>query len=209
MRNRLIVLGAREETPPTHPEPSHFSMKSRNLNLFSDELKATVTCGDALADLPEVQSGHTATEYDKDPRTEYQQRMRLGAELVHNHQASKHRQATMDYYGLIPAGGTALDIPKELRNGKQGVQRWPLDGVARTITTEPTDFLHPTLDRIPTIRELARIQSFPDRFRFLGQRTTGNKMRRLGYCSQSQQVGNAVPPILAEAVGRAVIDHWR
>jgi len=41
---------------------------------------------------------------------------------------------------LIPPGGTALDVPKEIRNGKQGVQRWPLDGLSRTITTEPTDF---------------------------------------------------------------------
>ena len=64
------------------------------------------------------------------------------------------------------------------------------------------------MNRIPTIRELARIQSFPDRFEFLGQRTTGNKMRRLGYCSQSQQVGNAVPPLLAEAIGRAIIQGW-
>lgn len=208
MRNRLIVLGAREEAPPMHPSPSHRSIKNQEATLFSQDLRPMTTCGDALGDLPNVNPGETVTEYDKQPQTDYQRRMRYGATKLHNHQASKHRQETMDYYALVPPGGTALDIPKEMRNGKQGVQRWPLEGIARTITTEPTDFLHPTMNRIPTIRELARIQSFPDRFEFLGQRTTGNKMRRLGYCSQSQQVGNAVPPMLAEAVGRAIIDHW-
>lgn len=209
MRNRLIILGAREEAPPQHPVPTTKSPKSNGFSLFGGELLPTVTCGDALGDLPTVLPGETAREYYTQPSTGYQRRMRQGSVVVFNHQASSHRQETMDYYSLIPPGGTVLDIPLELRKGKQGIQRWPLDGIARTITTEPTDFLHPTLDRIPTVRELARIQSFPDRFEFLGQRTTGNKMRRLGYCSQSQQVGNAVPPLLAEAVGRAIIDHWR
>lgn len=214
MRNRLIVLGAREEAPPMHPRPTHRSPKELNAPTLFDEglleeLKPFVTCGDALSDLPAIAPGMTTTKYTKKPRTAYQRIMREGSDSLYNHQASKHRQETMDYYGLVPPGGTALDIPKEVRNGKQGVQRWPLNGIARTVTTEPTDFLHPTLNRIPTIRELARIQSFPDRFEFLGQRTTGNKMRRLGYCSQSQQVGNAVPPMLAEAIGRSIIRSWQ
>lgn len=205
MRKRLIILGARDDTPPPHPEPSH--RQSGLVSLLDSNLTPYVTCGDALADLPLVLQGNTATVYDRPPITEYQRRMRDGATKVYNHQASKHKVETTEYYSLVPLGGTWLDIPKEQRKAKQGMQRWPLDGIARTITTEPTDFLHPTLDRIPTIRELARIQSFPDTFEFLGQRTTGNKMRRLGYCSQSQQVGNAVPPLLAEAVGRSII-NW-
>jgi DNA (cytosine-5)-methyltransferase 1 len=214
MRKRLIVLGAREEAPPMHPRPTHGSPKELNAPTLFDEgllegLQSFVTCGDALMDLPAIAPGETAHKYTKKPRTAYQNLMREGSDRLYNHQASKHRQETMDYYGLVPPGGTALDIPKEVRNGKQGVQRWPLNGIARTVTTEPTDFLHPTINRIPTIRELARIQSFPDRFEFLGQRTTGNKMRRLGYCSQSQQVGNAVPPLLAEAVGRSIIRSWQ
>ena len=80
----------------------------------------------------------------------------------------------MEYFSLIPPGGNVMDIPEELRKKKQGVQRWPLNGLSRTITTEPSDFLHPTIDRIPTIREMARIQSFPDNFEFLGQNTLKN-----------------------------------
>lgn len=207
MRRRMIVIGARDEPPAPHPSPSHRDVKKPH-TLLNGDLPPYTTCLDALGDMPLVPPGETVTEYWGPPRTEYQRLMRAGSTKLHNHQASKHKPQTMAYYALVPPGGTWLDIPAELRNGKQGVQRWPLGGIARTVTTEPTDFLHPTLDRIPTIRELARIQSFPDRFVFMGQRTTGNRMRRLGYCAQSQQVGNAVPPLLAEAVGRSIIQSW-
>ena len=208
MRRRLIVLGAREETPPPHPEPTHRD-PSAPPSLLDNDLLPRTTCLDALGDLPAIGPGEQTERYDSSPSTPYQRKMRQGSRRLFNHQASRHRPETMAYYALVPPGGTWLDIPADKRNAKQGVQRWPLDGLARTVTTEPTDFLHPVLDRIPTIRELARIQSFPDRFEFLGQRTTGNKMRRLGYCAQSQQVGNAVPPILGEAIGRAIIQAWR
>lgn len=203
MRKRLIVIGARDGEPPEFPKPTHENPKDRNLS--SSRLKPYTTCGEALSDLPAINQGETATEYTIAPKTEFQKYARSGSKHLSNHQASKHREATMAYYGLVPAGGTSLDIPKEIRNGKQGVQRFPLNSLARTITTEPTDFLHPTLNRIPTIRELARIQTYPDWFEFLGQRTTGNKMRRLGYCSQSQQVGNSIPPLFAKALGSVII----
>ncbi|HEX7278233.1 MAG TPA: DNA cytosine methyltransferase [Solirubrobacterales bacterium] len=199
MRKRLFIVGARDGDPPGFPEPTH-----REPDRPGDELSAYVTCGEALGDIPAIDQGEICFEYEAPPATPYQRRMRAGSDEVLNHQASRHRAETMAYYGLVPAGGTWLDIPVERRKRKQGMQRWPLEGLARTVTSEPTDFLHPTLNRIPTIRELARIQSFPDKFEFMGQRTTGNKMRRLGYCSQSQQVGNAVPPLLAEAVGSSL-----
>jgi DNA (cytosine-5)-methyltransferase 1 len=205
MRKRLIVLGSRDGSPPNFPEPSH--RHPSQFDLFNRGLPAYVSVGDAIGDLPAVGIGEKTTRFRKAPKTHYQRLMREGATFLPNHEASRHKEETMAYYGLIPPGGTALDIPKELRNGKQGVQRWPINGLSRTITTEPTDFLHPTLDRIPTVRETARVQSFPDTFEFLGQRTTGNKMRRLGYCSQTQQVGNAVPPLLGQAVGKSIF-HW-
>lgn len=204
MRKRLIVLGSRDGAPPPFPAPTHRS--SSEINLFSEDLLPYVTAGEAIADLPTVNAGETATRYTARPRTPYQKLMRLGSRVVYNHEAVRHRASTMDYYSLIPPGGTALDVPLVKRNGKQGIQRWPTDGLSRTITTEPTDFLHPSLNRVPTVRETARVQSFPDRIQFLGQRTTGNKMRRLGYCSQTQQVGNAVPPLLARAIGRSIVD---
>ncbi len=202
MRRRLIIIGARKCPLPIHPDPTHTKNDSQ---LFRLGIIPYTTCGDAIGDLPAIGPGEIAIRYSGTPKTEYQRLMRDGAAGLYNHEASRHRRETMDYYGLVPKDGTCLDIPEKLRKGKQGIQRWPLNGLARTITTEPTDFLHPTLNRIPTVRELARVQSFPDHYEFMGQRTTGNKMRRLGYCSQTQQVGNAVPPLLAMAIGREVI----
>lgn len=203
MRKRIIILGSRDGAPPALPRKTHGS--SKEATLFEDDLKPYVGCGDAIGDLPAIAPGEVATEYEIAPQTEFQFLMRQGSDRIHNHEASRHRRETQEYYALVPPGGNWLDIPKELRNLKEGIQRWPLDGLSRTITTEPTDFVHPTLNRIPTVRETARIQTFPDWYRFCGQRTTGNKMRRLGYCSQTQQVGNAVPPFLARAIGLAII----
>jgi len=203
MRKRLIVLGARDGEPPTIPIPTHYDPK--NQNLFTLKLKPYVTVGEALDDLQLIDQGEIGYLYNKKPETDYQKYLREGATSIYNHQASKHKPKTMEYYGLVPPGGTWLDIPKHLRNKKQGIQRLPINGISRTVTTEPTDLLHPILNRIPTVRELARIQSFPDKFEFLGQRTTGNKMRRFGYCSQTQQVGNAVPPLLAKAIGQEIM----
>jgi DNA (cytosine-5)-methyltransferase 1 len=73
--------------------------------------------------------------------------------------------------------------------------------VAHTITTLPDDLLHYSEPRILTVRECARLQSFPDWFRFQGNYTTGGK-RRTHECPRYTQVGNAVPPLLAEALGR-------
>ena len=210
MRRRLIVLGARDGEPPPFPEPTHRSLRAaaKDNPLFGlSGFAAYTTCGEAMADLPAIGPGETALSYDRPAASKFQRAMREGGGRLYNHEASKHKSETMAYYSLVPPGGTWLDIPPEKRKLKQGMQRWPLDGLSRTITTEPTDFLHPTLDRIPTVRELARIQSFPDRYEFMGQRTTGNKMRRLGYCSQTQQVGNAVPPMFAEAIGRSIYRH--
>lgn len=201
MRRRLFIFGSRDGEKFAFPMPLHSNASVAQGGLFGDQQQPYVTVSDALSDLPAISQGVTCEEYVSPPITDYQKVMRQGSSRLMNHQASKHRQETMDYYALVPADGTSLDIPVELRKKKQGIQRWPLNGISRTITTEPTDFLHPTLNRIPTIRELARIQSFPDWYEFMGQRTTGNTMRRLGYCAQSQQVGNAVPPLLAKAVG--------
>lgn len=74
-----------------------------------------------------------------------------------------------------------------------------------TLTTLPDDILHYSEPRILTVREMARIQSFPDWFAFLGPYTTGGKRRKVT-CPRYTQVGNAVPPLLAEAVGFTLIE---
>jgi len=207
MRKRLFIIGSQSKRSIKFPSKTHEKIDDQKQLGFFPNLMPFVTCGDAIGDLPQIQPGTETDVYDCEPQNEFQKCLRNGAKRLFNHKASVHKIETMDYYSLIPAGGTVLDIPKELRKKKVGIQRWPLDGLSRTITTEPTDFLHPKLNRVPTVRETARIQTFPDTYVFCGQRTTGNKMRRLGYCSQTQQVGNAVPPILAEVIGRKIYNE--
>ncbi|MBB5319887.1 DNA cytosine methyltransferase [Marinobacter oulmenensis] len=74
------------------------------------------------------------------------------------------------------------------------------DKPSATLTTLPDDILHYSEPRILTVREMARIQSFPDWFAFLGPYTTGGKRRKVT-CPRYTQVGNAVPPLLSEALG--------
>lgn len=79
---------------------------------------------------------------------------------------------------------------------------------AHTITTIPDDLLHYRLPRVHTVREYARLQSFPDWFAFKGKFTTGGD-RRKAECPRYTQVGNAVPPLLAEAIGRVLLEILR
>lgn len=95
------------------------------------------------------------------------------------------------------------DLDEEHQTAKHSLMRWNADAPAYTVTTLPEDFVHYEKNRIPTVREMARIQSFPDWFKFEGPRTTGGKRRRTA-CPQYSQVGNAVPPLLAEAVAKEV-----
>ncbi|MGX9818183.1 DNA cytosine methyltransferase [Lactococcus lactis] len=104
------------------------------------------------------------------------------------------------------------ELDKLLRNGtideniadalftKKGIRtRLNADGIAPTIVTLPDDYIHPFLNRVLTVREMARLQSFDDSFQFLGKRTTGGQMRAKE-TPQFTQVGNAVPPLLAKAI---------
>jgi DNA (cytosine-5)-methyltransferase 1 len=79
---------------------------------------------------------------------------------------------------------------------------------SHTLTTLPDDIIHYSNPRILTVRECARIQTFPDWFVFKGKYTTGGKMRTIE-CPRYTQVGNAVPPFLAEALGLALLELKR
>ncbi len=79
------------------------------------------------------------------------------------------------------------------------------DKLAATVTTLPDDFIHYSEPRVLTVREMARLQSFPDWFSFQGAYTTGGKDRR-NKCPRYTQVGNAVPPLLAEALGKTLLN---
>jgi DNA (cytosine-5)-methyltransferase 1 len=205
-RRRVFIVGARDGCAPRIQLPSRSGNESLSMELGA--FRRRVTVGEAIGDLPRVSSGGAAHEYDRAPQNAFQTLLRDGSRVLFNHRAARHRRTTVELFSLVPEGGTQRDIRLDPAQGrrslKKGVQRWNRNDLSKTVTTEPNDFIHYELDRTPTIRELARLQTFPDTYVFLGKRTTGNLDRRAKDCCQSQQVGNAVPVFLACSVGQAL-----
>ena len=127
--------------------------------------------------------------------------MRDGSDKIHNHKATKHSTIALQRLSMIPENGGKEHLPKEHLTKSIYSGTWTRlksDGQAPTITTRfdtPSSgqFTLPNQDRCLTVREAARIQSFPDSFIFTGTKST-----------QMLQVGNAVPPLLAEAIGKSL-----
>ena len=166
--------------------------------------KKKTTIWDAISDLAYLNSGEgeTISKYKNPPQSEYQKRLRRNSDLLNNHIATKHSKLALERLNLIPPEKGKETLPKEhlTKSIYSGTwSRMKKDGQSVTITTRfdtPSsgEFTHPFLNRAITVREAARIQSFPDTFIF-----TGNKM------SQMKQVGNAVPPLMAEAIADVIL----
>lgn len=120
----------------------------------------------------------------------------------------RHKSTTIEQFKKIittcPKGKTLSDGDRK----RLGIKKHALTPLksnlpSATITTLPDDMIHYSEPRILTVRENARIQSFPDWFQLTGQYTTGGKNRK-NECPRYTQVGNAVPPLFAEALGRVL-----
>lgn len=157
-----------------------------------------VTSSEALSDLPEL-SIADGGEYPIAPQSEYQQLMRQNSSKLFNHQATTHNQKTIDIISLVPDGGNYKDLPFELRETRKVHIAWTRLNSNRpsfTIDTGHRHHFHYSYNRIPTARESARIQSFPDDFFFTCSRT-----------SQLKQIGNAVPPLMGEAIAKSLLEQ--
>lgn len=158
-----------------------------------------VTVRDAISDLAYLNSGEGAFEqdYTTKPDSEYQKKMRAGSTALYNHKASDHAEIAIRKLQMIPPECGKEHLPKELTGNQQfrgtwGRLKW--DAVSPTIDTRFDAASngtnnHPFLHRAITPREAARLQSFDDKFVFLGAKV---------YIRQ--QIGNAVPPLLAKAI---------
>jgi len=121
----------------------------------------------------------------------------------------KHKQSTIEYFKLVKTicrPGFCLSMEERNRAGTRKHSTTVLNpgSPAPTVTTLPDDILHYSEPRILTVRENARLQSFPDWFAFQEKYTTGGKQRKQE-CPRYTQVGNAVPPLLSEAIGELLI----
>jgi DNA (cytosine-5)-methyltransferase 1 len=135
----------------------------------------------------------------------------LNGQVPNSTRFTKHRPDTIKNFKLIQktcTPGKHLSLADKRRIGTKKMMRTVLhpDQPSATLTTMPDDILHYSDPRILTVREYARIQSFPDWFNFLGNFTTGG-LRRKSDCPRYTQIGNAVPPLLAEIIGLAMQTH--
>lgn len=150
-----------------------------------------VTTEEALSDLPEG-SIADGDNYVSKPLSVYQALMRKNSESVYNHEITSHSQQTVDIISMVPDGGNYKNLPLELQNTRKVHIAWTRLNSKKpsiTIDTGHRHHFHYKWNRVPTVRESARIQSFPDDYIFLCSKT-----------SQYKQVGNAVPPLMAKAI---------
>lgn len=150
-----------------------------------------VTALEALSDLPD-NSIDDGDSYPTPPMSDYQRLIRNGVKKLYNHQATLHTSETQRIIAMVPDGGNYKNLPKDLQQTRKVHIAWTRLNSQRpsfTIDTGHRHHFHYSFNRVPTVRESARIQSFPDSFVFLGSKT-----------SQYKQVGNAVPPMMANAI---------
>lgn len=178
IRKRIFFVGIKnDDSNFVFPEPTHFPHEY-------------VTCGDAISDLPSLENdiGSEITEYDKPPATKYQKLMRANTQSLYNHLGTRHTDHVKYVISLVPEGGNHRDLPPGVGDSRKFNEAWTRyhsQKPSKTIDTGHRNHFHYKYNRVPTVRENARLQSFTDDFVFKGTKT-----------KQSSQVGNAVPPLL-------------
>lgn len=196
-RRRIIFIGTRMNQIIIWPVPTHVGKKS------------FVTVWDAIGDLPVLKNGEgeEIQDYTQAPFSDYQIWIRENSTKVFNHTAPVLSSINLERLRYIPQGGSWRDIPfdllpsgmKQARRSDHTKRYGRLHpkGLACTILTKCDPhwgaFFHPTQDRALSVREAARLQSFPDRIQFLGPKA-----------EQYRQVGNAVPPLLSFAIAKSI-----
>ena len=159
-----------------------------------------ITTEMALSDLPLLEDIFESEEMDycTGPLNNYQKFIRIDSSKIYNHGAVKHTETTKRIISLVPDGGNYKDLPLELQGTRKVNIAWTRMNSKKpcfTIDAGHNHHFHYLANRVPTVRECARIQSFPDNFIFVGKRT-----------SQYKQVGNAVPPLLAKAIANLILE---
>jgi DNA (cytosine-5)-methyltransferase 1 len=178
------------------PHPTH-NLPSKNLLSYMDRGNAAesgfrrrLTVWDAISDLPPLEPGEAKDTYESPPKTEYQRAMREGATRLHNHAAPNHPEWTVKRIAATRPGGSIYGT------FRQRIRlRWdePSPTIPAGGVRPQWFFAHPEQPRGLTVREVARLQSFPDTYVFHGT-----------MIEQRILVGDAVPPLLAKAIAECL-----
>lgn len=207
-RERVIIIGTRlEDGVLSFPSRTHASEGDEiKLDEFDLEFQSKVTVGEALSDLPSLQAGEEESNYAEDPNNAYQKMMRNNTSgSFKNHDAVNHRDHIVERFKHIPQGGDMTDAPEEHQPSKvysSRNRRLEETRPSHTVTSHVLDeLIHPWDNRSITVREAARLQSFPDDYVFKGER---NVFHGADETSQYEQVGNAVPVLLAKSIAEEI-----
>lgn len=218
MRFRMVFIGIRNRRQGiTFPEPEYHAKASTNFTgaqelcifvppIFAQLLKPHTTVLEALSDLPEIRNGQSSDpgNYIASAQNDYQRYLRRESQILTQHHCARISTINLERLKYIPQGGSWRDIPHELlpaglkrarrSDHTKRYGRLHPDAICSTVLTKCDphwgSFFHPTQDRVISVREAARIQSFPDNYQFSGSVT-----------QQYEQIGNAVPPLLGRAIG--------
>ncbi|MGN0739809.1 MAG: DNA cytosine methyltransferase [Treponema sp.] len=184
-RRRAVFVGLKNEKEFKYPHPT---------------VKNRITSKDAISDLPD-KTIIDGDKYPVEPQSEYQKIMRKNAKGLYNHRVTIHTEQTKRIISLVPDGGNYKDLPLELQNTRKVHIAWTrLDSSKPSFTIDcgHNHHFHYKYNRVPTVRESARLQSFPDDFIFIGK--SGSQLR---------QVGNAVPPLMAEEIAKQIKNYLK
>lgn len=207
-RKRLILIGVRNDLEINPEELFPEPMLDENDYITVDE---------AISDLPDIKAGEgeEQQEYRVSPLNKYQEWVRGNNDVVYNHIAMKHTKRLQERFSHIGYGQSVADVSEEFGQRKRGnseklsgksykqnnYRPYPNKPAPTIAASFQSNFVHPYLNRNFTAREGARLQSFPDWYIFTGNRTNMSWDKSL---SQYQQIGNAVPPLLAKAIAEQI-----
>ncbi len=229
IRERIFIVGNRlgidriGEPPKTHVLPDGKTSDSQASLFPCDRSPFAVSLWEAISDLPEIEANEGVEDqpYTVSPQTKYQAMLRGHQSVLYNHVAMQHSKRLVERFKHIKWGESSADVPHEhrarTRNGNGRISDAMYDQNNRRLHPyKPShtiaasfyaNFIHPFQHRNLTAREGARIQSFPDSYRFMGKKTVPSHklLQREGrleekHLCQYNQIGNAVPPLLAKAI---------
>lgn len=209
-RRMMLVAHKKTGTQYVYPKQTHFYDQSEMERLF---LKPCTTVADAIGDLPEITDNWRISEmpYSKsDNLTDYQMLMRKdgNGKTVKNNICRMSNARAKKVFPHMKQGSKYMDLPPEIRQILPFREDIFHDRLKRLVMNEPSwtviahigmdgyMYIHPTENRTLSVREAARLQSFPDKFEFIGNQQ-----------ETYVQVGNAVPPLLGKAIGNSIMDY--
>ncbi|MBI3654013.1 MAG: DNA cytosine methyltransferase [Acidobacteria bacterium] len=234
VRERIFIVGNRLGlkalgVPPKIRALSNAQANGSQMNLLGQDinLPKAISLLEAISDCPvlEAGEGEEVQPYKKEPQNDYQRLLRGKQSVLYNHVAMEHSARLVERFKHIGWGESSADVPEEhqarRRNGNGALSGVVYDQNNRRLHPHKpshtiaasfyANFIHPFQHRNLTAREGARVQSFPDHYRFMGKKTTPSHslLQREGrlaekHLCQYNQIGNAVPPLLAKAIAEHI-----